>query len=67
MARNLVIERARIEDDIAAASDADAFGPFAVSGHMVSGKLSHPGIQTVGWILQWVLPVPPNDPPCQGP
>jgi len=38
------------------------FGPFKVDSGIVNNSLSHAGIQVVGWLLQHMPPLPPNDP-----
>lgn len=59
--RNLVIEADWAAEDIASASRATHFGPFAVATEVVNNKLSRPGLQVVGWVLQKMQPLPPND------
>jgi hypothetical protein len=64
--RNLNIEANWVADDVASSSAATDFGPFKVSGEISNNKLSHPGLQIIGWLLQKMPDVPPNDPPATG-
>lgn len=59
--RNLVIEADWAAEDVASISQATHFGPFAVANEMVENKLSRPGLQVVGWVLQKMQPLPPQD------
>jgi hypothetical protein len=61
--RNLVIEANWTVADLESASTATDFGPFTITSGIVNGKLVHPGLQTIGWLLQRMPPLPPNDPP----
>ena len=61
--RNLRITGAWDVDDQAAAALATDFGPFRVKGAGASGGLVHDGLQTIGWILQQLPELPPQDPP----
>jgi hypothetical protein len=58
--RNLVITAGWDADDIANSAAATAFGPFKVDGGIVDGSLKHQSIQTIGWMLQQLPPLPPN-------
>lgn len=49
--------------DVANSAEATDFGPFKVDGGIAAGKLSHPGIQIIGWLVQTMPNLPPNDPP----
>lgn len=58
--RKLEISANWTGDDATAAADADGLGPFAVEpGLDASGSLTHQGIQTVGWLLRPLGPLPP--------
>lgn len=61
--KDLVIRANWAADDVANSNGATDFGPFKVEGGVVEGKLSHPGIQVVGWLVQALPDLPPNDPP----
>jgi hypothetical protein len=61
--KNLVIEAHWAAADVATAANATDFGPFKVTPGIVQNKLSHEGIQVIGWLLQNMPDVPPNDPP----
>ena len=65
--KNLVIEANWAAADMANAAQATDFGPFKVEAGIVQNKLSHPGIQVVGWLLQSLPPLPPNDTPKNDP
>lgn len=58
--KNLSIEAIWSEDDKANAEMATDFGPFEVDSGIINNKLSHAGIQIVGWMLQKIPPLPPN-------
>ncbi|HEX4963548.1 MAG TPA: hypothetical protein VF173_22150 [Thermoanaerobaculia bacterium] len=62
--RNLVIEADWTAEDVANASQATGFGPFKVVADLVNSKLSHPGLQIIGWLLQEMPDLPPNDSPA---
>jgi hypothetical protein len=40
------------------------FGPFRVESEIVNNTLSHPGLQIVGWMVQEMPELPPNDDPA---
>lgn len=61
--KNLVIEADWAAADIATATNATDFGPFKVTSGIVQNKLSHEGIQVIGWLLQNMPNLPPKDPP----
>lgn len=61
--KNLAIQAQWTADDLAAAQNARDFGPFKVDA-VVDNKVSHAGIQVIGWILQAMPSLPPNDPPA---
>ena len=58
--KNLVIEANWASEDIAAAKIAKRFGPFEVDSEIINNKISHEGIQIIGWLLQRVPDLPPN-------
>jgi hypothetical protein len=60
--RNLKISGNWTTDDVSTAAAATDFGPFKVDSGIVNNSLSHAGIQVVGWLLQRMPPLPPNDP-----
>ena len=60
--RNLNISGNWTTDDVSTATMATDFGPFKVDGGIVNNSLSHAGIQVVGWLMQRMPPLPPNDP-----
>ncbi len=62
--RNLNIEANWTTEDIANASLATDFGPFKITAEIANNKLSHPGLQIIGWILQKMPDLPPNDAPA---
>ena len=62
--RNLKIESNNWDpEDITNASVATQFGPFKVEGSIQNNTLSTPGLQVIGWMLQKMPDLPPNDPP----
>jgi hypothetical protein len=62
--RNMNIESNNwAPEDVTNASVATQFGPFKVAGSIVNNKLSMPGLQIIGWLLQKMPELPPNDPP----
>lgn len=61
--KNLNIEANWSDTDIASSKEATDFGPFEVDGGIVNNKLSHEGIQIIGWMLQQMPELPPVDPP----
>jgi hypothetical protein len=61
--KELKIEANWAETDIEIAKNATDFGPFEISSGIVNNKLSHEGIQIIGWLLQKMPNLPPNDPP----
>ena len=60
--RNLSISGNWTTEDVGAAAISTDFGPFKVDGAIVNNSLSHAGIQIIGWLLQRMPPLPPNDP-----
>lgn len=61
--KNLVIEANWAAEDMATAGNATDFGPFKVTSGIVQNKLSHEGTQVIGWLVQNMPDLPPNDPP----
>lgn len=59
--RNLMITANWSADDMAASSNATAFGPFKVDGGIVDGSLTHKSVQTIGWLLQQLPELPPQN------
>jgi hypothetical protein len=59
--RALAIKGNWSNEDVANAARATDFGPFKVDNAIVNGTLSHPGLQIVGWLLQKMPSLPPND------
>ena len=62
--KDLVINANWSAADIANSAEATDFGPFKVDGGIAAGNLSHPGIQVIGWLVQTMPNLPPNDPPA---
>lgn len=60
--RKLRITANWTQEDIAAAAEATNFGPFRVSGGIANGALAREGIQVIGWLMQRLPTLPPNDP-----
>jgi len=60
--RNLSIASNWSQVDVNNASLATRFGPFNISTNMMNNTLSHEGLQIIGWILQRMVPLPPNEP-----
>jgi hypothetical protein len=61
--RNLVIEANWTAEDVTNASSATDFGPFKVNANIVNNKLTHEGLQIIGWLLEKMPDLPPNDTP----
>ncbi|MEV2267780.1 LysM peptidoglycan-binding domain-containing protein [Nonomuraea africana] len=59
--RNLQITSAWSAQDVAASATATNFGPFTISEKISNGVLAVPGLQVVGWLLQQLPTLPPND------
>ncbi len=64
--RNLNIEAQWAPEDVANATVATDFGPFKVDGDIVNNKLSHPGLQIIGWMVQDMPDLPPVSDPALG-
>lgn len=60
--RNLSIEANWDSTDVTNAATATNFGPFKVDAQIVNNKLSHSGLQIIGWLLQQMPDLPPNPP-----
>jgi len=65
--KNLVIEANWAAADLVSAAKATDFGPFKVDAGIIQNKLSRAGIQVVGWLLQSLPVLPPNDFPKSDP
>jgi phycocyanin alpha chain len=61
--RNLKIGGDWTNADIKNASNATHFGPFQVTLNPETHQLVHPGLQIIGWILQRMPDLPPNQDP----
>jgi hypothetical protein len=61
--KNLRIQAQWPAADIANSQEATEFGPFKVDSGIVNNTLSHEGIQIIGWLLERMPSLPPNDPP----
>lgn len=61
--RNLKIGGDWTIADIKNASNATHFGPFQVTLNPETHQLVHPGLQIIGWILQRMPDLPPNQDP----
>jgi len=61
--KNLNISANWLETDKKELEKATSFGPFDINGHDIheSGSLSHDGIQIIGWMLQKLPTLPPNE------
>jgi hypothetical protein len=59
--RGLRIEANWSDQDRANAQGALSFGPFDVSASSGTGEVSQPGLQLIGWILEPLPALPPND------
>ncbi len=64
--RNLNIEGSWTEEDMEYGVQALNLGPFEVTGSIVDGhlKLEKTDLQIIGWLLQRLPELPPNDPPA---
>jgi hypothetical protein len=62
--KDLVINANWPAADVANSAEATDFGPFKVDGGIAAGNLSHPGVQVIGWLVQTMPSLPPNDPPA---
>jgi hypothetical protein len=61
--KNLRIQAQWPAADIANSQEATEFGPFKVDSGIVNNALSHEGLQIIGWLLERMPNLPPNDPP----
>lgn len=59
--RNLVITAAWDAADIARSHASMSFGPFKIDKPIVNGSLTNPGLQTIGWLLDVLPPLPPRE------
>ena len=62
--KNLSIEATWSAEDIERSKNATDFGPFKVSSQILNNKLSHEGIQIVGWLLEKMPELPPVSDPA---
>jgi hypothetical protein len=62
--RRLNIQAQWPAEDKACSQHATDFGPFKVDSGMVNDTVSHEGIQIIGWLLERMPDLPPNDPPA---
>jgi len=58
--RNLNIAANWTQADTDVAQQATHFGPFQINSSIDSGKIGHPGIQIVAWLLENMPSLPPN-------
>ncbi|MEV6490234.1 LysM peptidoglycan-binding domain-containing protein [Actinoplanes sp. NPDC051633] len=58
---NMKIVGAWSPEDVEMSGQATNFGPFPVSGKISGGELSSPGMQVIGWLLQQMPELPPNE------
>ena len=65
--KNLRIQAQWPAADIANSQEATEFGPFKVDSGIVNNALSHEGIQIIGWLLERMPNLPPNDDPSKSP
>jgi hypothetical protein len=49
-------------EDITNLEQSVQFGPFNFDSQVVNGAIGHEGIQIIGWLLQPLSDLPPNDP-----
>ena len=61
--KNLKITAPWTQDDVTNLQQSTHFGPFRFDLPVANGTIGHDGIQIVGWILQDMPPLPPNDGP----
>lgn len=61
--KNLNISANWTNEDIVTSKNATDFGPFEVSFDSTTNKLSHAGIQIIGWMFQKMPDLPPNNHP----
>jgi hypothetical protein len=59
--KNLKITAPWTQDDVTNLQQSTHFGPFRFDLPVANGAIGHDGIQIVGWILQDMPPLPPND------
>jgi len=60
--QNLAINASWTAQDVANAKVSDGFGPFKVTFDSQSMSLTHIGVQIVGWVVEKLPQLPPNDP-----
>ncbi len=61
--KNLSIEANWSDTDIELSKNATDFGPFEVNSTIINNQLTHDGIQVIGWVIQKMPELPPNNPP----
>ena len=61
--RNLSIEANWSQVDVDASRNATNFVPFEIRTKIENNRMSHDGIQIIGYMLQRMPALPPNDPP----
>lgn len=61
--KNLSLEANWSREDVERSKNATDFGPFKVSSQIINNKLSHDGIQIIGWLLQRMPELPPVSDP----
>jgi hypothetical protein len=59
--KNLTIDANWTAEDVAAAKESTDFGPFRIDKGIVNNKLTHEGLQNIGWLLQRMPELPPKD------
>jgi hypothetical protein len=62
----LKIQAPWTDDDKANLEQSVQFGPFRFDSQVVDGAIGHEGIQIIGWMLQPLPDLPPNDLSTQG-
>lgn len=65
--RNFKVTAQWSQQDVAASQLATNLGPFSVTSQIVDGVLANPGLQVVGWQLERLPALPPNDAPAAVP
>jgi hypothetical protein len=65
--RNLRIRSTWSPQDVAASATATNFGPFLINKPITRGVLENPGLQIIGWQLERMPELPPNEEPAPAP
>ena len=60
--RRLSIKANWCDQDRASAQGAMSFGPFDISASSGSGEVGQPGVQIIGWIINQLPALPPQEP-----